>query len=360
MALGSQISLFDHATRLHETAPDSPLPRDGEPFPDNAFHRRRDRPRAPHDRRSEGADVAAILDGYFADQDAAPDQLVHAFQNVYVPFHRNDHIAAAARRADEDRVRQTGRWLVRHSSDRDSAIVGLALLAMGSDEDDISLIRTIGLLSNYYGALAAEALQRRRGGAEALRWLAPRVSGWGRVYVVEAMCRNVVPATRSWLLRSACDGEFLNGYFAGKVATAAHLHEAITATDADDGLIDHTGRLLTVMACYEGLGMTLETYPPASIVLRRHAELLQAQTPTVARYITSAVLAYQLANREPHRLGCTASQRDLLVAQYLSVLNRTDWCDTVRAGFDPGNEYHTWVGREVASRLGIPQFGPQG
>jgi hypothetical protein len=174
------------------------------------------------------------------------------------------------------------------------------------------------------------------------------------------MCRNVVPATRSWLLRSACDGEFLNGYFAGKVATAAHLHEAITATDADDDLIDHTGRLLTVMACYEGLGMTLETYPPASIVLRRHAELLQAQTPTVARYITSAVLAYQLANREPHRLGCTASQRDLLVAQYLSVLNRTDWCDTVRAGFDPGNEYHTWVGREVASRLGIPQFGPQG
>ena len=62
----------------------------------------------------------------------------------------------------------------------------------------------------------------------ALLWLAERVGGWGRVYVVEALCRRAGAEVRSWLLRRACDGDFLNGYFAGRVATAAHLHEAIT------------------------------------------------------------------------------------------------------------------------------------
>ena len=64
-----------------------------------------------------GADVASVLDAYFADPDAAPDTLVTAFRDVFVPIHRNDHIAAAARRADKDRVKQTGIWLVRHSPD---------------------------------------------------------------------------------------------------------------------------------------------------------------------------------------------------------------------------------------------------
>lgn len=91
-----------------------------------------------------------------------------------MPIHRSEHIAAAALRVDRQRVQQTGRWLVRHSTDRCAATVGLALLATDWAEDDIPLIRTIGLLSERFGALAAEALQRRCGGGEALLWLAKR------------------------------------------------------------------------------------------------------------------------------------------------------------------------------------------
>jgi hypothetical protein len=172
------------------------------------------------DQRLYGADVAVILDRHFSQPDAPASELVDAFRGVYVPIHRNDHIVAAALRTDRQRVRQTGRWLVRHSSDRNAATVGLTLLAADSAEGDIPLIQTIGLLSNHFGPLAAEALQRRRGGAEALRWLAGRVAGWGRVYVVEAMCRQDAASSRTWLLRHACDGDYLNGYFAGKVATS--------------------------------------------------------------------------------------------------------------------------------------------
>jgi len=278
-----------------------------------------------------GADVASVLDAYFADPDAAPDTLVTAFRHVFVPIHRSDYVTAAARRADKDRLKQTGRWLVRHSPDRDSAIVGLALLAAIWDEDDIPLIQMIGLLSDKFAALAAEALTRRRGGDAALLWLAPRVSGWGRVYIVEALCRSVVgPEARAWLLRFACEGGGLDGYFAGKVATAAHLHEGIISPAADDDLIDHTGRLLLTMADCGGMGLTLEHYPPAPIVLRRHAELLKGQTPTAARYLTATVLTHYLTKQEPHRLGCAAEQRDHVLADYLVVLNRPEWIEVGR------------------------------
>jgi hypothetical protein len=144
--------------------------------------------------------------------------LAWAFHDVHVPIQRNEHIAAAALRADRSRVQLAGRWLVRHSPDRCSAVVGLALLAADWAEEDVGLIKIIGLLSDRFCPLAAAALKRRRGGTEALLWLADRVIGWGRVYVVEALCEVGGVAARPCLLRRACNGDYLNGYFAGKVA----------------------------------------------------------------------------------------------------------------------------------------------
>ncbi|PZG22627.1 hypothetical protein C1I95_04900 [Micromonospora craterilacus] len=355
-SLGPRTGLFEHALRLHQRYPDSPLPRDGEPYPDGDLHRRRQRPRTRKDQRLRGSDVAVILDVHFGKADAPPSKLADAFHDVEVPIHYNEHIAAAALRADRQRVRQTGRWLVRHSTDRCSATVGLALLATDWAEEDIPLIQTIGLLSDRFGALAAEALRRRRGGEEALLWLAQRVEGWGRVYLIEALCRGGVHASRRWLLRHACDGDFLNGYFAGKVATAAHLHEAIVGTEVDDDLVDHTGRLLKIMAGCGGMGMTLEHYPPAPVVLAAHVAHLDRQTPTVNRYVDAAVIADHLASDKPERSGCTTEQRDQLVRQYLAVLDRQDWCDEVRAGLDEDGEFFAWFTANVAARLHLRAF----
>ena len=97
-ALGSQPSLFEHALRLHQQAPDGVLPRDGEPYPDGRLHRRR-RSQPEHDRRLDGAAAAAVLDRHFAQPDAPASGLADAFHDVEVPIHRNEHIAAAALRA---------------------------------------------------------------------------------------------------------------------------------------------------------------------------------------------------------------------------------------------------------------------
>ncbi|WP_433471678.1 hypothetical protein ACQPZP_22325 [Spirillospora sp. CA-142024] len=78
-----------------------------------------------------------------------------------VPVHCNDHITAAALRADRERVQEAGRWLVRHSPDQCSTIIGLALLAADWNKQDIDLIKHIGLLSGtFYTALAARCSPR--------------------------------------------------------------------------------------------------------------------------------------------------------------------------------------------------------
>ncbi|MET8373860.1 hypothetical protein ACPXB1_30305 [Micromonospora sp. DT68] len=354
--LGPQITLFEHALRLHQRHPDGALPNDGKPYPDEDRHRSRPSSPRVRDRRLYGADVAVILDKHFSRPEAQASELVDAFRDAYVPIYRNDHIVAAALRADRERVQQTGRWLVRHSNDRNAATVGLALLAADWAEDAIPLIQTIGLLSSQFGPLAADALQRRRGGAEALQWLAERVAGWGRVYVVEALCRQGSASSRPWLLRHACDGDYLNGYFAGTVATTAHLHEAITSTDADDDLIDHTGRLLRTMADCDGMGLTLEHYPPAPVVLAAHAAYLAQQPPTANRYMDAAMIAHYLVAKPLNRCGCTSEQRDRIVQRYLAVLDQPDWRYAVRVGLGPTSSFVAWFVDHIAARLRLGAF----
>ncbi|MCO6009997.1 hypothetical protein NE236_34005 [Actinoallomurus purpureus] len=223
-------------------------------------------------------------------------------------------------------------------------------------DDDIELIRIIGLLSGNFAPLAADALKRRLGGTSALLWLAQRVAGWGRVYLVEALCAAGSSGARSWLLRQACDGDYLNGYFAGKIATAAHLHEAIIAPDADDELIDHTGRLLRIMADCSGMGMTWEGYPPVRIVLEAYVGHLAGQAPNLKRYLDAARIADHLAQASPDRLSMTPDHRECLVDRYLAVLRRAEWSEAAQAGFDPDNDFFAWFTQTVGKRLGLPVF----
>ncbi|WP_405561291.1 hypothetical protein OHV08_49340 [Streptomyces canus] len=326
----SRTPLFKYALQLHRLTPEKPLSRDGEPYPDDALHRCCPRPQAPEDRRLAGKDAAVILDRHFARTTAPPSELADAFHDVHIPIHPNEHITAAAQRADEERVRETGRWLVRHATDRCSVTMGLALTAAVGAVDDIPLIQTIGLLSNRFGPLAAHALEKQPGGTEALLWLADRVAGWGRFYVVEALCRLDDPVARPWLLRKACDGDFLNAYFVGKVAQTANLHEAITEPCVDAGITDHTGRLLLVMAYSQGMGVTLARYPHAEEVLAAHLRHLKRLGPTASRYCLAVWLAGSLGEQGDAGSIGPVQRWQPYRDDYLALLERDDWCETAR------------------------------
>ncbi|SOB85530.1 hypothetical protein [Streptomyces sp. 1331.2] len=345
-------SLYDHALRLHRRTPDGPLPRGGKPYPGG----RRPRPEPPEDYRTAGVPVARLLDEHFAQPLAQPRGLAQAFREVHVPIHPDEHIARAAHRAAPERARRTGRWLVQHGHEESTVTVGLALLAAVGTADDAPLIRTIGLLSDTFGPLAAHALERTEGGAAHLLWLADRVTGWGRVHVVEALCRLDDPATHPWLLRKAIDGDFLNGYFAGKVATAARLHEALPELGQDRGLLDHTGQLLRMLTHSAGMGMALRHYPHAATVLAAHARHAGGPPPTVERFCVVATLALHLATESAEYSGCTEAQREAILASYLALLDREDWYATARAALAAQNSWLLWFADFSESGLRLRVF----
>ncbi|MFI1937875.1 hypothetical protein ACH44C_11915 [Streptomyces purpureus] len=328
---GSRTTLFEHALRLHELTPDTPLPRDGEPYPDKERRLRRPQPAHPRERDQVGVEVAAVLDEHFTDVRSVPGQLVGRFHDIHVPIHPNPRINAAALRAGA-RAREAGRWLVRHGTETDDVVVGLALLAAAGTADDVPYVRTIGLLSTTFGPLAAHAMERLPDGGEPLLWLADRVAGWGRVYVVEALCRLAEgrPNVRHWLLRRAVDGDFLNGYFAGKVAQATALHRALTESAADPELVDHAGMLLDALTYSQGMGMTLARYPHAEEVLAAHLRHVERLGPTPGRFYTAASLARSLGEGGDGGSIGPVSRWQTYRDGYAALLARDDWCGTAR------------------------------
>ena len=352
---GMPPTLFQHALRLHRLTPDAPLVRSGEPFP-GAKRRRRQRGQLFDSSRGD-ADAAKVLDAYFLDTRVSPRQLAIKLRDVPVSSRYSERIGAAALRASTARARETGRWLIRHGTDLAPVAVGLALLAEVGTVDDIRLIQTIGLLSNAFGPLAVRALERLPGGVEALFWFAERVTAWGRVHAVDALCRRVDDhsAVRPWLLRRAVDGDHLNGYFATEVARVSMLHEAITQYGDDAEVVDHTGRILHVMQHCEGMGTSLRQYPQALAVLEAHVRHIGHLGPTAERYFAAATIAQYLAKEAPAWSDDAAlkARWDKAQASYLALVHRADWCSTAREGLAAGDWRLTWLADSMASELGL-------
>lgn len=323
-------SLYEHALRLHQSAPDEPLYRGGEPYPDEERRRDAPRPRMPKKRELVGVDVAAVFDGHFADERASPGDLAGRFRELYVPIYPDPHITEAALRAGAARGREAGRWLVRYGTDTDDVVVGLALLAALGTTQDVPYVRTIGLLSETFGPLAAEALERLPDGAGAapLLWLAERVTSWGRVNTVEALCRMAGgrPEVQDWLLRKPVDGGFLNAYFAADVAEVTSLHRVVAETAVDAEIVDHTGRLLLILTFSQGMGGTLARYPHAEHVLTAHLGHLARLGPTPERREIADLLARNLGEEEGDRGSIGPADRWRAHREgYLALLSRAEW-----------------------------------
>ncbi|MDX3571815.1 hypothetical protein [Streptomyces sp. ID05-47C] len=353
--------LYEHALRLHRLTPHEPLPRSGEPYPDAAARRRR-RQRHPPDGTLGGLEAARVLDEYFADPSATLLELACRLRSLPVPYRHNERVAEAARRAPGARSRETGRWLVRHGTDAAAVAAGLAVLAEVATSDDIPRIQTVGLLSNGFGALAVHALDRLPGGVDALIWLAERVTAWGRVHAVDALCRHVDdhPAVRPWLLRRALDGDFLNSYFADTVARVTVLHEAVAESGADAEVVDKAGRILHVMTYCEGRGTSLRRYPHAVALMEAHLPHLRRLGPTTERCFAVASVAHYLTLEAPlptddvpgvDEVPGIKERWDEACASYLALIDRTEWCEVARRGLVDGDQRLTWVAAKVAGIL---------
>ncbi|MET9486641.1 hypothetical protein [Nocardia sp. NPDC006630] len=292
-----ETTFYDHASALARRYPGIPLPYEGRPYPD--ADRRGIRRASGDESDFQGTRTSRLIDEYFSTPTEHRDiaRLCREVIEYDIEIALWPSIAEAISRADPGHARELGRHLARTSTDENPAVLGMAMLAVVGTGEDVSLIQTIGLLSNTFGLLASQALARLPDATTNLIWLADRTAGWGRVYMVYAICELGDRAAEPWLLRKACDGDYLNGEFAYKVACTAPVHEAIAAPDADEALIDHTGDLISTLAWCDGMGGTLWDYEHAEQVLAHYLSHIRGLAPSPDRYRWVWALAHFLDGR---------------------------------------------------------------
>jgi hypothetical protein len=243
-ALDRPMSLFDHATRLHQQYPDEPLPCGGRPYPDDHAQPRRPERRAPVVERT--AALVAVIEAFLPDPSASP-------QRLHDELSRLDLFGSTVEAAidklpvlETEHTRQMGAWLVRHATDRRPAAVGLALLASSSQSEDIPLIRTIGLL-DCFGPAAVRALANLPGATTDLIWLTQRSRRWARFTAIEALCQRSDPQAVTWLRHHAVGDDEMSASLARQVAEAISLPDAFEGGTVEEDVLDQAGQLLLAM-----------------------------------------------------------------------------------------------------------------
>ncbi|MGW1074502.1 hypothetical protein [Streptomyces sp. NPDC002537] len=189
-----------------------------------------------------------------------------------------------------DRLHRMGRWFTTYGEHAHAVAFGIVLLgAYGTDED-----RDVLLTFGVYGEFAkevCEALTHSQTGAHrVLVALAERSKGWPRVHAVEALIGATDPGIKEWLVRDACGGDVLDGYFARNAAVTCDLAGVLARDQLDEETLNGAGRLLAALADVESPGATLFSYPDARRALEGYARHCVLRGPSLKRLTVLALI----------------------------------------------------------------------
>jgi hypothetical protein len=255
------------------------------------------------------------------------------------------------RREAGDQLRETGRWLAEHGTQRGAVAAGIVLLGLAGDARDRELLLLLGMLEELT-LYAAVALQRSQPDREqAIYALARRVDGWGRIHTVERLRGTQDPEIRAWLLRGGFRNSVMDEYLAHLAATTGGLLDALTEPVVDDELFDHAGALLTALG-EQGPARDMGDYPDGPAVVDRYLALAAARAPTLARievvvrlrrHIAGSAAAWGWAGEVATRLGAGCER----------LTARAQWRAVVEDGLDDPDPAVFRLASWLAVRLSI-------
>ncbi|MEV8630297.1 hypothetical protein AB0395_01445 [Streptosporangium sp. NPDC051023] len=345
-ALDHRLSLFDHASRLHELTPGLPLPDGGHPYPDEADHR--DRPCDTTSRRKRGkrgkrrAAVPAVLKTFFTSPSPSFDALHDELRDLWLPSWQ-----IALECLDElpppalDQAREAGLWLARHSTDRVPALVGLCLLVGRARPADVPLVGILGLLDDL-GLLAVEVIAAVPGSAPALIWLAERAAPHVRTGAIAAMCRLGDPVAVAWLLRRACADHDLAGRGAREVAEAVSLADVLEGRDADDEVLGNAGRLLRALCSTGDYSLEGLAYGDACRAVAAFAVQAEKAAPTLDLLASVLSLAEEVRSGHAALLPWPVGSHEATLDRLERLAASPRWAPILAEGLRSSDQRTRW------------------
>jgi hypothetical protein len=267
------------------------------------------------------------------------------------------------------------RWLITVARHRGPTKLGIALLGVCGDRQDIELIKPFAAHDEFtlYCSVAFKNLMKDP--VDALWEAAKAADGWGKIQAVERLAPLVgdCPDVRRWLLVDGCANAVMNEYLGYACATAGGLADALNG-DVDEALLDGACTIVSAL-CVGGPAKDLAHYADGPLVIERLLDLLGERCTTLTRLDTVIAIRRRLRDDSRHaesddadgrrlhtvseeqarqiEFGWTDGLRTRLVAACDAFLARPEWPDRVRAAFSAGDRRGEWLAWQIAPDVGV-------
>jgi hypothetical protein len=252
-ALDHPVSLFDFAQRLYQLALDGPLPPEDRRVPGGCA-----RPQMPWQERK--AALTAVLRDFLADPALTARDLLKRCEGLEAGTVIACEVLRELVPDPSPRLLEAARWLVENGTDRGAVLLGLGLLADRAGQQDVTLVKTIGLLP-FADHLAVQVLAGIPGAGHDLMWLAERSRRPARTKAVQMLAADPDPAVRAWVLSTP--RELLPGDVARRIAECHQIPLMLSGPETDDALWDRAGNLLLAMTSTNGDQYEITRYEQA-------------------------------------------------------------------------------------------------
>ena len=256
-----------------------------------------------------------------------------------------------------DRLYELARSFVTEAPDRGPVKLGIALLGLFRQPDDLELFQTLGRHDEFTLFCAVAIGNASEDHDEALWTLARNVTGWGRIHVVERLALTTDPAIKDWLLREGFRNSVMYEYLAGTCAKAGGLLAALSEDRVDRELLTGAGEIIQALIAGGPAG-GIDDYEDARPVIESYLGHMATSAETVSDFLHIHAIKGFLdedvslwATR--YDAGWSAECRDRLRSECESILGRPEWADRVRSGLGSGDELVFDQADRAARALGI-------
>jgi hypothetical protein len=258
----------------------------------------------------------------------------------------------ARRRSEHPALHDLGHWLATTAADRGAVKVGIAILGVTGDREDVAVLRTLGA-HDEFSLYVSVALRNCLHDPDSELWaLASAVDGWGRIQCVERLRNTEDPAIKAWILREGYRNSIMYEYLAYIAATTGGLLEALRSVDVDRETLTAAGEIFEALIT-GGPAEDIDDYADGADAMEAYLELMRARAETLGDFHAIATIQRFLQRKDGWdgrtQHGWTASRREAFETTCQQILGRDEWDDRISVGLlsDDRAEFHR---AELAAR----------
>jgi hypothetical protein len=253
------------------------------------------------------------------------------------------------------------RWLAFESPDRGAVKLGIAILGLIQDREDMDRILTLGKHEEFT-LFAAVALTNAARDPETQLWeLAQFVDGWGKIHIVERLSGTHNPEIKKWLLREGYQNSIMYEYLAYTCAVNGELKKELSEPSVDKELLRGAGDIIEALI-NGGPAENIDDYEDGAEVVSLYVSHMKQLTDYELRDFLVLHRIQRFLNKDQPQWdwraknGWTEDLKANLLLDLHELLGLPHWSQLVLDAQSSEVELEQWWASSVARVLGMDMW----